>query len=394
MITTRIYLDSRNVAADAPAQLKIVITTKGVRALIPLKISVLPSQWDSSRQIVIGHPRKQQYNHLLDEYKFNVDEILCRLQFSGELIGLRACDIKNKVVAELFPDRSAPAAPTFLSRFHAFVATKSPGTKRIYNTTLARLQDFEPKNLDRLTFESMDVAWLKRFDAFLSKTSPARNARNIHFRNIRAIFNDALDEELISCYPFRKFKIRNTKTRKRALTIEQLRSLFALQLTPSAQRYLDFFKLSFMLIGINTVDLCHASPAINGRLEYDRAKTHGLYSIKIEPEAAALIAKYAGKSLFVDFAEGCKSYRSFYKHLADLLREVGTSLGITGFSSYWARHSWATIASDLDIPDATIALALGHAGENRTTNIYIDRNLKKIDEANRRVLDWVLYGKR
>lgn len=61
---------------------------------------------------------------------------------------------------------------------------------------------------------------------------------------------------------------------------------------------------------------------------------------------------------------------------------------------YWARHTWATLAADLDIPDATISLALGHSGENRVTDIYIKRNQKKVDDANRRVLDWVLYGKR
>jgi hypothetical protein len=60
----------------------------------------------------------------------------------------------------------------------------------------------------------------------------------------------------------------------------------------------------------------------------------------------------------------------------------------------WARHSWATIAASLDIPDDTIALALGHAVANSTTSIYIERDRRKIDAANRRVIDWVLYNKR
>jgi integrase len=62
-------------------------------------------------------------------------------------------------------------------------------------------------------------------------------------------------------------------------------------------------------------------------------------------------------------------------------------------TTYWARHSWATIAASLDIPDDTIALALGHAGANSTTSIYIERDRRKIDAANRRVIDWVLYNK-
>lgn len=53
----------------------------------------------------------------------------------------------------------------------------------------------------------------------------------------------------------------------------------------------------------------------------------------------------------------------------------------------------STVAASLDIPRDTIAAALGHGG-NTVTDIYIDFDQRKVDEANRQVLDWVLYGKR
>ena len=62
-------------------------------------------------------------------------------------------------------------------------------------------------------------------------------------------------------------------------------------------------------------------------------------------------------------------------------------------STYWARHSWATIASSLDISRDVIGHALGH-GNNTVTDIYIDFDQAKVDEANRKVLDWVLYNKK
>ena len=43
------------------------------------------------------------------------------------------------------------------------------------------------------------------------------------------------------------------------------------------------------------------------------------------------------------------------------------------------------------IPKETIAAALGHGG-NTVTDIYIEFDYRKVDEANRRVLNWVLYG--
>lgn len=50
-----------------------------------------------------------------------------------------------------------------------------------------------------------------------------------------------------------------------------------------------------------------------------------------------------------------------------------------------------TIAAKLDIADGTIDIGLGHA-QNSVLDIYVERDTSKIDLANRRVLDYVLYG--
>ena len=57
-------------------------------------------------------------------------------------------------------------------------------------------------------------------------------------------------------------------------------------------------------------------------------------------------------------------------------------------SWYYARHTWATIASNLDVSKDIIAVALGH-GATTTTDIYIDFDQKKVDAANRKVIDYV-----
>lgn len=396
MITTRFYLDCRDSAPGSAAPLKLVLTRQGVRALISLNLSVLPSQWDAKRQIVVSHPRKQQFNSLLAEQKIAIDAILFRLSSAGELRGLRACDIKRRVLSELHPESAEESMRiTFLSRFTSFVARHSPGTQRIYNTTLARMRAYLNNGLESLTFEDITVQWLRDFDAWLAKTSPSRNARNIHFRNIRAVFNDALDDEIISCYPFRKFKIVPEKTRKRALTIEQLRGLFSASVSSaSEQRYLDCFKLIFMLCGINIVDLCHLTCVVDGRVEYSRAKTHRLYSIKVEPEALAIIEKYRGAKLLLNYSDTCTDYRFFYRHLCEFLRSFAREHSLPALSSYWARHSWATVARSIGVSVDDIALALGHGDGHSLTHIYIDEDLQRIDAANRKVLDWVLYRKK
>ena len=48
------------------------------------------------------------------------------------------------------------------------------------------------------------------------------------------------------------------------------------------------------------------------------------------------------------------------------------------------------------IPDSKRLLLQfgGHGFGNRTTAIYIDFDLRKVDAENRRVMDWLLYGRR
>jgi integrase len=58
-------------------------------------------------------------------------------------------------------------------------------------------------------------------------------------------------------------------------------------------------------------------------------------------------------------------------------------------SSYWSRHTWATIAAEIDIPIEVISHALGHKVGSDVTAIYVKFNRMKVDEANRKVIDYV-----
>ena len=230
------------------------------------------------------------------------------------------------------------------------------------------------------------------------------NAYAIHLRNIRAVFNYAIDEEYTMLYPFRKFKIKAEETRKRSLTLEQLRELRDYPCEEHQVRYRDMFMLMFYLIGINAADLFQAKKkdVINGRLEYKRAKTGRLYSVKIEPEAQAIIDKYAGKGDYLlNMMDSYANYKDFLHRMGIGLKQIGEMERVgrggrkvrepafPGISSYWSRHTWATLAASLDVPKETISEALGHSFGLSVTSIYIRFDQRKVDEANRRVIDLV-----
>lgn len=390
MATTRYYLDTRHTGGKSASPLKLAITKRGQSVYISLGVELLPSQWDARAGKVVCHPRRQFLNTYIAGRKQAVDDLLLRLTASGELAGMTAAQIKERVIIECSAGQSDDeAVEAFASRFKSFVDAKDGRTKELYQTTLKRIAEYAGATLDELRFEDITPSWLSGFDAFMSRTSPSRNARNIHLRNIRAVFNDALDDEVTSYYPFRKFHIRPVPTAKRSLPVEELRALFGLPVADFRRQYLDMFKLIFCLIGINIVDLCRLrSITQDGRIEYHRAKTHRLYTVKVEPEAMDIIERYRGKDYLLNILDRCTDYRHYAQRLNSNLQQLHP-----GLTTYWARHSWATTAASLDIPKETIAAALGHGG-NTVTDIYIDFDRSKVDEANRRVLDWVLYGKR
>ena len=156
------------------------------------------------------------------------------------------------------------------------------------------------------------------------------------------------------------------------------------------KRYVDTFMLMFYLMGINAVDLLTATPSqiVDGRLEYKRSKTGTLYSIKLEPEALEIIERYKGKKHLLKFCDTIKNYKDFLKRMNMCLNKL-----IPNCSTYYARHSVASIAAELDIPLDTIARMLGHTDPaRRITLVYVDFNQKKIDDANRKVIDYVTKG--
>ncbi len=326
----------------------------------------------------------------------------------GELTRLSALQIKNKLKEHLDPKTEEKNLFTY--RYRKYMESRiSERTREIYATTLKKILQYD-NSAETMRFEQITKDWLTGLDRFLIGQGLKKNSRNVHFRNIRAVINDAIDNEITNHYPMRKFDITPEETEKRSLSINDLRKLFSFPVQRWQQRYLDYFKLTFYLIGINPADICSCTDENieNGRIVYKRKKTGRLYSIKIEKEAWEIINRYKGKSKLVNFAENMTSYKTFVSRANKALKKIGDvdmiynatqtkrnkfkySPLFPALSIYWARHTWATVAFSIGIPDEIIAAALGHSHGNKTTATYIDKSIANIDAANRKVLDYVLY---
>ena len=389
-VTIHIYLDKRSAKRGDEAPLKIGINKQGSSAYINLGVKVLPTQWDSSKERIKNSPDKASLQSYIDTQKSTASNIVLELLKKGELTKLTATQIKNKVVEIMEP--TAATANSFYSRYLVYAESRTAKrTKDIYLVTAKRMVEYDAK-IRTKAFEDITKDWLGGFDTFLQSTSPSVNGRSIHFRNIRAVFRDAMANEITMSYPFRVFKIKSEPTIKRSLTIGELHRLFSFHGNERQTMAVDMFKLSLFLIGINVADLCNLSEIEkDGYLRYKRQKTQKLYCIKVEPEALAIIEKYSGRNHLLNILDRYANVHTFTATLGKVLQSIE---GFENLTSYWARHTWATIASELDIPVDVISHALGHSFSTgaKVTQVYINFNQQKIDDANRKVINYILSG--
>jgi integrase len=374
-----------------------------MQVMVGAGISILPSQWDERLARIVKHPSRVALNQIIASRIYEIDTTLLSLKRVP-----RTTAMLRSVIENILTGKSDSGAGVSFCEFmeECMNTKKAPGTQGLYAYTLTRIKAFD-SNWAALTFDDIDYKWLTNFRNSLSDLKV--NTQSIHLRNIRAVFNEAIRQDLTVLYPFRKFRFSGEQTLKRSLLPEQLAQLRDYPCAQYLVRYRDLFMLMFYLIGINTKDLFFLTNdnVRNGRVEYRRAKTGRLYSIKLEPEAMAIFEKYRGKGYLLFVMDEYSDYKNFMHRMDYNLRRIGpvdyTPTEVKGkirqlvsyrglfpeLTTYWARHSWATIAHKIGVPKDVISMALGHSFGNRVTDIYIDYDSEKVDEANRKVIDYI-----
>ena len=354
------------------------------------------------------------------------DDLIGRMRRRLFALGaaVETMDIDSLVRAVAVPGES-PAAFSldfiaYTRRFAEWLeADGRRGTAGIYRAAANRLADY----LERSDIDVSEVtaSLLGGFVRWLLQR-PARGrqgsgrAPGLYLGVLRAMWRRARQEFndpeagriLIHGDPFARIELpRPAPVAKRALTPAQLRAIAALP--RRAGRYRggvcrynqarDLFLLSFMLMGMNAADLYAVCDFTDGRLTYERAKTRSrradraLISVAVPPEAMKLLRRYrdpTGRRVF-GFYLRYSSPQAFNDAIMHGMAEVGAAAGIDGLQFYAARHSWATIAvNDAGVDRYTVHEALNHAiPEMKITDMYIRRDWRHLDEANRRVLDFL-----
>ncbi|PIB27592.1 site-specific integrase [Maribacter sp. 4G9] len=259
------------------------------------------------------------------------------------------------------------------------------GNARAYKSVLGALKNFHRKK--SLRFEEVNYAYLKKFETAHLKKGNSINGLSTYMRTIRAIYNKAIHQEIVSAdnYPFRKYKIKSQPTAKRAISKDKIKRILDLELEFDSALFhtRNYFLCSYLMNGISFIDMAFLKVGniIDGRIQYRRQKTARPYDIKITGQLSSILNYYLedktkkdfifpivrrenAQDQYYDVQWERKRYNKRLKEIAELC-DIEEKL-----TSYVSRHSMATNLILNDVPINALSKMLGHS-KLQTTEIYI-----------------------
>lgn len=428
--TTGIALDTIHPKKDGTLPLKLRVTYDRYSRYFGIKIS-LPdlSEIDSLTSEELGsamksstrNPRLTQIGAELHKELERATDILKLLNGGFTFDGFKDLYTGKK--------KTADQGNVFFRYYETIEELKNEnrfGTAETYSSSLHNLKKFA--GTKKLQYKDITVKWLEQFATYMTTDEitmlpnakvhirPARSTTTvgINLRTLRAVFNAAIEAKEIdaSVYPFRrnssqktKYKIPKGSKVKKALSWEDLKTLFNVNATGDQEKARDFFFFQYTANGMNMKDVCHFRNEHLGidSLRFTRLKT--IHTANEPPEihvpltglAQTIIEKYRNKDtspkafLFgifdlndTEFAKH-KKVKAFTKFVNDNIKPLALSVGITGdISNMYARHSFATAAIRGGASIEYVSDGLGHT-DIKTTRAYFagfeDKAKKDIQES-------------
>lgn len=234
-----------------------------------------------------------------------------------------------------------------------------------------------------LPFSRLDRLLISDYETYLRELALCPNTTSYYMRNLRAIYNRAVDLDLTpQCDPFRHVYTGVARTVKRSIPLDAVKALRQLDLTnyPVSELARDLFIFSFYTRGMAFVDMAYLrkSNVRNGVLTYCRHKTNRQLNIRWEKQMQEIVESHALADsefllpLITSSAKDChRQYLNAYQVMSRHLRRLGRLIGLAEpLTFHRSRHTWASTARDNNVPLSVIKEGMGHDSE-KTTRIYL-----------------------
>lgn len=397
-----ISLDTRRAKKDKTYPIILRLSHNGKTLPVSTGYSVPEEFWDDTNRKIKnsykGIENITRVNNFLQKERARCIDVLTLLNDRNELAYMSISEIKDKMI-------STKTETTFYEYteklIKELIEQKRIGNARSYANTLREIKNF--MNGRTLSFYEINDNFLNRLEHSYISRKLSRNGLAVHMRTLRAIYNKAIKENIIDreAYPFERYTIKTKPTKKRAITPEAIQRIVGLNYPPENPLFetRNIFLMSFYLMGAPYADLAglRVKNIIDGRLQYKRQKTGKFYDIKITENLQPIIDYYIRNKKHDDFIlpvirrkEPGEQYKDvlwarsrYNKRLKELAKDAEISETLT---SYVSRHTFASIANNMNVPVTAISEMLGHQ-KISTTQVYLAGfNRDVIDDFNRKII--------
>lgn len=422
MLTIKAMVKKDGLRVDRTYNVKLSFTYN--RKVKRLSTSLFATADDLTKSLDFkdGTPIKRKVDKLVESYR----EMCDKLQVDANNYTL------DEILEMLKADEERHKPVDFIQFCQWWISTTIKGKKNYQSAVNAFIAYL---GTDHLEASKITASVINGFMGYLMKQSeekaealakagkriPTNRSISLYLGSLRHLFNEAkkkhndYDRNIIRITnsPFEYVTIpKQQATRKRAITSEQIRSIWqypyerkidgTLKQESITNLAKDCFILSFCLIGMNSADLFNCTELNDDTITYYRTKTtarrldKAKMEVKIPSFLEPLFEKYrdkTGKRVF-KFYRLYNTDKNFNRAINLGLKTIGEKLKLIDLEFYAARHSWATIAlNKCRIDKYVVHEALNHIDESmRVTDIYIERDFVNENKANEKVVKYV-FGK-
>ncbi len=397
MATIRVIFRASSPIATTGTLFFRIIHKRKVR-MISTHHRIMRTEWDTEAAGIIyaGEPERVEY---LKDVQRDLNDVMARFRLITCDLDCAGADYSVDAVIEQCRQRSLAGDFVAFVRQHISELRLAGRVQaaRHYATALNSFIRFNGEA--GVPFEAVDANLMTRYECYLKQKGLCPNSTSYYMRNLRAVYNHAVELKLSSQrHPFKNVYTGVAKTAKRALSLESIRALRNLELRHDPLTLLarDLFLFSFYTRGMAIIDMAYLRRGNlkNGSLTYLRRKTGQYLTMKWEPQMQAILSRHtAADSDFLfpmidshkpDFR---KQYLNSYCKLVRRLKKIGKMLGLNEpLTFHRSRHSWASIARDNNVPLSVICEGMGHDSE-KTTRIYLSSLATSVvDKANRSLI--------
>ncbi len=377
------------------------IIHNGKSCLYKTEYHLYPDEWDCDRSEVVLSGRSEFRIHYLLKINCNIKLDIERF---NRIIGLMERDkpdfASDDVISVLFPKN--PESYLFLFMRNVIAGLKDIGKIRTSETYTSALNSFRKfRNNEDIAFDDIDSDVMIAYEAYLKACGVSPNSSSFYIRNLRAVYNRAVEKGLTSQrFPFKHVYTGIEKTTKRAVSLKIIKQIKDMDLShnPASDFARDMFLFSFYTRGMSFVDMAYLQKKNlnSGVLSYRRRKTGQQLYVKWERCMQEIVDKYdtSGTDYLLpildtnNLLQARKQYIYALHKVNRYLKKIGEIFNLSiVLTLYVARHSWATIARSKNVPVSVISEAMGHDSET-TTRIYLaSLDTNAVDNANSLILE-------